>query len=162
MKKRISLLLFISLIGVPVSFAADSGTGCGLGSIIWEGQKGILSQLFAGTTNGTSGSQTFGITSGTSNCTNDGIVKTEEQVNVFVAVNLENLREEMAQGKGEYLTSLAELMNIPKEQQASFFAMTQEQFDFLYPKESTTPQELIQNLEQALLKHNTLAEVAVL
>ena len=41
--------------------------GCGLGSIVMGSKPGFM-QVFAASTNGCSGSQTFGITTGTSNC----------------------------------------------------------------------------------------------
>src|SRR6266545_2071443 len=41
--------------------------GCGLGSMLIGSKPGIV-QIFAATTNGSFGTQTFGITSGTSNC----------------------------------------------------------------------------------------------
>jgi hypothetical protein len=60
-------------LATPVALAQQdetaNSTGCGLGTIIFEGQKGIAPQVLAVTTNGTSGNQTFGITSGTLGCT---------------------------------------------------------------------------------------------
>lgn len=50
------------LLTVP-AHAVDS-TGCGLGSVIFKGQKGPLMQILAVTTNSSFGTQTFGITSG--------------------------------------------------------------------------------------------------
>ena len=41
--------------------------GCGLGSLVFESQPGFV-QVLAATTNGTSWNNTFGMTSGTSNC----------------------------------------------------------------------------------------------
>src|SRR5437870_11441910 len=41
--------------------------GCGLGSMVFGDQKGAI-QILAATTNWIFGTQTFGITSGTSNC----------------------------------------------------------------------------------------------
>ena len=41
--------------------------GCGLGSMIFGDQKGAI-QILAATTNSIFGTQTFGITTGTSNC----------------------------------------------------------------------------------------------
>src|SRR5690348_10000976 len=42
--------------------------GCGFGSMLFGKQPGFI-QVLAATTNGTFGSQTFGISTGTSNCT---------------------------------------------------------------------------------------------
>ena len=83
------------------------------------------------TTNGTFGSGTFGISSGTSGCTNDGKIMAEQSTTMFAQLNFENLSQEMAQGHGEHLASLATLMGVPIEQQASFFAVTQEHYGSL-------------------------------
>ncbi|QQR88624.1 MAG: DUF3015 family protein [Myxococcales bacterium] len=45
---------------------AYGAAGCGLGSMLIDSDGFV--QVFAATLNGTSGNQTFGITSGTSNC----------------------------------------------------------------------------------------------
>ena len=47
----------------------DTGPGCGLGKLAWsdyKGQKQIAPQVMMATTNGTFGSGTFGISTGTS------------------------------------------------------------------------------------------------
>ena len=57
--------------------------GCGLGSLIFDADSG-WTQIFAATTNGTSGNQTFGITSGTSNCDTG---PTKQSAKNFVTAN---------------------------------------------------------------------------
>ena len=63
---------------VGVAQAQQENTGCGLGTMLFDGQQGIAPQVLAVTTNGTSGNQTFGITSGTLGCTQDGVVKSSQ------------------------------------------------------------------------------------
>src|ERR671918_3036428 len=97
----------------------DTGPGCGLGKLAWgeyKHQKNIAPQVLMATTNGTFGSNTFGISSGTSGCTNDGTIMGQHKASVFAAANYDSLSQEMAQGGGEHLASLAELMGIPQEQ----------------------------------------------
>ncbi len=54
--------------GSGIKGSGTYGTaGCGLGSMAFGNQKGAI-QILAATTNGLFGTQTFGITSGTSNC----------------------------------------------------------------------------------------------
>src|SRR5919109_631952 len=77
----------------------DTGPGCGLGKFVWSDyskQKSIAPQVMMATTNGTFGSQTFGISSGTSGCTNDGTIMAEHKVTVFAAANYDTLSQEMA------------------------------------------------------------------
>lgn len=55
----------------------DNGHGCGLGKLAlsdYKHPKNIAPQVMMAKTNGTFGSQTFGISFGTSGCTNDGQV----------------------------------------------------------------------------------------
>src|SRR5437660_11210298 len=71
----------------------DNGPGCGLGKLAWGDyghQKSIGPQVLMATTNGTFGSQTFGISSGTSGCTNDGMIFADQKVNMLASINFEN------------------------------------------------------------------------
>jgi len=83
--------------------------GCGLGSMAFKDDDKI-SQVLAATTNGTFGTQTFGISTGTSNCTKNGLAKIEKETEMFVEVNYDVLQKEISQGKGETLNSFASLM----------------------------------------------------
>ena len=143
---------------------SDNGPGCGLGKLAWadyKNQKNIGPQVLMATTNGTFGSNTFGISSGTSGCTNDGVIFAEEKVNVFAAINFENLSQEMAQGHGEHLTSLATLMGVPAEHQPEFFALTQEKYTLLVKSGETTPVAMLKALNEAMAGHPVLAKVSM-
>ena len=134
----------------------DTGPGCGLGKVVWadyQNQKSIAPQVLQSTTNGTSGSQTFGISSGTSGCTNDGTVMAEHKVNVFAAANYDSLSQEMARGGGEHLASLAELMGIPEESRAQFFALAQTQYANLIASGDATPAAMIATLQNGIEAH---------
>lgn len=97
------LIAFLSLASMS-SFAAAYGTaGCGLGSILIGNDEGFV-QVFAATTNGTSGSQVFGISSGTSNCG-----KTAKTTAQFIEVNKSTLMKDAARGNGETLSALSEI-----------------------------------------------------
>lgn len=154
---------------IPMSSALadmskDTGPGCGLGKIAWAGTKGqnkIVQQTLAATTNGTLGNQTFGITSGTSGCTNDGVVMDDQRVSVFASVNFENLKQDMAQGRGEHLSSLARLMEIPAEQQGAFFALTQEKHAVLFTSQATTSTEMLIALNRELSAHPVLSQAVI-
>lgn len=107
MKK--SLLLFgMSFAYAGMAFA--NGAGCGLGAVIFEGSSGTMSHLSAATTNGSSGSQTFGITSGTSGCDSDSTVQVEQKQAEFVATNLPQLMNDISRGYGIYLSSYGRLL----------------------------------------------------
>lgn len=102
--------LVIALVSLfaSVSFAKQYGEGgCGLGSMLL-GKDG--NQVLAATTNGTSYSQTFGISSGTSGCVDDGAVAQQKQVPAYIEVNKMALAIDASRGEGETLSGLAQLM----------------------------------------------------
>src|SRR5436309_12522784 len=140
-----------------------NGPGCGLGKLAWSdyrNQNNIAPQVMMATTNGTFGSQTFGISSGTSGCTNDGTIMAEEKVNVFAAANYDSLSQEMARGGGEHLASLAELMGVPEETRPEFFALAQTQYATLVASGNTTPTAMIETLQSGIKTHPNLVKVS--
>src|SRR5213593_3981533 len=165
MLKKVLLLSVAVLFGMQVGLAMavnpDTGPGCGLGKLAWSDyshQKNIGPQVLMATTNGTFGSQTFGISSGTSGCTNDGKVMAEQKTTMFAQLNFENLSQEMAQGQGEHLASLATLLGVPAEHHAEFFAMTQERYTSLIQSGETTPVAMLKALNGAIAGHPVLAQ----
>lgn len=157
MKRLLYAAVVFALIPVSQSFGAGEGPGCGAGTIIFKGQKGIVPQVLAATTNGSFGNQTFGMTTGTLGCTQDGVVKNEEKVYVFASANLDNLSQEMAQGQGEHLASLAALLGIPAEHQTDFFTLTQAKYTAIFPTEKTTSGEMLVALNQEMSTHPNLS-----
>ena len=75
--------------------------------------------------------------------TKDGLVKKEERINAFVALNSENLHQDVAKGHGEYLSSLESLLGVPEEKQLAFRRSVQRQYPTLV---ETTPTTLGQRL----------------
>lgn len=107
MKKLV--IASLMLLGVSAFAKPYGDAGCGLGSIVFGDQAGFT-QVFAATTNGTSYSQTFGISTGTSNCTDGGSVKGAMAVPAFIEVNKASLAKDAARGEGETLAGLANLL----------------------------------------------------
>ena len=140
----------------------DNGPGCGLGKLAWMdygSQKQIAPQVMMATTNGTFGSQTFGISSGTSGCTNDGMIMKNKHINMTSRV-FESLAQEMAQGRGEHLASLAALLGVPEEAQPEFFALVQEKYTLLVGADDTTAVTMLQVLQAAMAERPALAKVS--
>ncbi|MDR4467519.1 MAG: DUF3015 domain-containing protein [Nitrospira sp.] len=156
-------VLFGAQAGLAMASNPDTGPGCGLGKLAWaeyKGQKEIAPQVLMATTNGT-GMNTIGISSGTSGCTNDGKIMSEHKTNVFASLNFDALSAEMAQGKGEHLTSLATLMGIPADRHGEFFAMTQERYTSLVQAGEASPVALVKSLNDAIAGHPVLAQASV-
>lgn len=80
--------------------------GCGLGSIVF-GEQGGLVQVVAATLNST-GYQSVAITVGTSNCSEKGVFG---QTTDYINTNKVALESDLARGEGETLASLSALMN---------------------------------------------------
>ena len=167
MSKKVIMLSVAVLFGMQAGLAMaanpDTGPGCGLGKLAWgdySHQKNIAPQVLMATTNGTFWSQTFGISSGTSGCTNDGKVMSEHKTTMFAQLNFENLSQEMAQGQGEHLASLATLMGVPTEQHAAFFAMTQERYTSLVKTGEASPVAMVKAINDAIATHPVLAQVS--
>lgn len=107
--KQLLFAIASLLIGSSAMAAGYGDAGCGLGSQVFGAEKGF-SQVFAATTNGTSGNQTFGITSGTSNCVDAGAVASSKAVPAFIETNVAALAGDASKGQGENLATLAHLM----------------------------------------------------
>lgn len=128
------------LIGGQTEAGAASwgdGPGCGLGKVVFDNQpKSILMQHFGSTSNVPS--QPFAISSGTSGCTNNGMIVQHEVVTVFVSQNVDHVSQDMARGRGEYLSSLATLMGIPPDRQTEFFILAQELFRDMMQRQTSS------------------------
>lgn len=89
-------------------------------------------------------------TSGRSWFTEDGLVKADYRVTAFASLNFENLKQDMAQGRGEFLTSFSTLLGVRSDRQAEFFAFVQQRYSQLVPSAQTTPAELVATLTHTL------------
>jgi len=167
MKRRWFMAFTGILIGLQVSVAfavnPDNGPGCGLGKLAWadyKSPKNIAPQVMMATTNGTFGSQTFGISFGTSGCTNDGKVMAEHRTSLFVASAFDALSEDMARGGGEHLTALATLMAVPVEHHAAFFAMAQQHYVALVQAGEISSVAVVKALQDAMVGHPVFAQAS--
>ena len=141
MKKIIRL---IAALGLTTAVYANENTGCGLGSLIIHNQNTVALQVLAATTNGTSGNQTFGITSGTSNCAKPNNYVSNDKLNKFVSENMDELAMDISSGKGETLSTVAKLMNV--ENTSDFSAKLQANFSTIYSSENVTSATVIDSI----------------
>lgn len=138
LKLFVLTIIFGSFLGTVQLMSAPYGmAGCGLGSLIIRDNNFL--QIFAATTNGTSGSQTFGITTGTSNCTPGSKAYQEKQQEIFVTVNFESLETEMASGNGEKVFALSQMLGCDMN---TFSKISREYYKEFFTK-NTTPSELL-------------------
>jgi len=159
MKNKLIIAAVLTLSPIGIVMAAPNNVGCGGGSIIFKGQNGVAPQVMAATTN-SSYSQTFGISSGTSGCAQDGVVDTPAMVSMFINTNLDKLAHDMAVGKGETLESLASLIGVDSADKSAFFATTKAHFAEIIPSASTNTQDVIDALNHVLAANSELAQYA--
>ncbi|UVT20077.1 MAG: DUF3015 family protein [Nitrospira sp.] len=156
-----SLVLASALISVQpgTGLAAwGDGPGCGFGKMVFTTEpKSILLQHFGSTLNVPT--QPFAITSGTSGCTNNGMIVKEDRATVFASVNYDNLSQEMAQGSGEHLASLATLLGVPPDRQLGFFSLVQAHYRSLVQAGDNSPQTMLIALQAAVAEQPDLSTV---
>lgn len=146
--KRITILaIVLCLASYGAAMANQNNVGCGIGTLIFEGKDGLVSQVLAATTNGIFGNQTFGITSGTLNCDKFASFASNEQLDGFVGDNMDALAMDISRGEGEYLLTLAVLLDVPADQRPEFYALLQTNFSKIYPDASVTHTDVLNNLE---------------
>ncbi len=118
--------------------------GCGLGSLIFENQPGGV-QILAATTNGTSYSQTFGITSGTSNC---GAAAFASGTKNFVDANREAVAKDISRGQGEAIGALTQL-NLCSDSSAVGSAL-QKRFQEIFPSSDASTEAVTAEILRTL------------
>jgi len=143
MKKLVISLSAIIALGSFASATANSQTGCGLGSVLIKDDSSALMLAIQATTNGTSGNQTFGITSGTSGCKKTKLVM-NERVTEFVASNMDTLAKEIAMGHGESLDTLDELLEVKNK--LAFNTKLQENYNKIYSSKSVKMADVLDNI----------------
>ena len=126
--------------------AAYGMAGCGLGSLVFA--ENTKAQIFAATTNGTFGNQTFGITFGTSNCAENGQMASKERVESFIAANRQSIQTDIARGSGETLNGLAELMG--HKNSLDFNAKLKSNYSQIFAKNDLSAQQITANMFQVI------------
>ncbi len=131
--------------------------GCGLGYVLLSNKENSkVMQVLGGTTNGTFGNQTFGISSGTSGCTEDGAVKIVKAAEVYAEVNLDSLRREMAAGDGEYVRTFASLLGANDSNVSTLVKVFHDNYASLFPTASTSTSDMLASMETVLGDYKAL------
>jgi hypothetical protein len=134
MKKLLVMVAVLSLFAASYASANQMNTGCGVGTLIFQDTKdqSTLVQAVAISTNGTF-INSFGVTTGTSDCKQPSKVVKNERLNEFVHANLDDLARDISAGRGETLSTVAELMGVPSADRAAFNANLQAHFQEIFP-----------------------------
>jgi hypothetical protein len=148
MKKRIlSLALVAGVIFALSANAANKGmAGCGLGSMVFPDDNSKL-QIVSGILNWVGGNQTFAITSGTSNCVDHGASASA----MYIAVNQESLKKDIARGEGESLNGLSQLLKCSDP--VALNSTLQQNYASIFPSNEVKSEQVNKNIH-ALIQSN--------
>ena len=156
MKKLISILSLIAALPT-LAMAADNVGGCGVGSMVFKGQSGVVPQVLAVTTNGSTGNQTFGITSGTLGCTQDGVVTSNMKTALFIQSNRDQLARYMSVGSGETLAALSHLLGVETQDQVAFNRLAKDNVARIFTTDSVATEQVVASLREVLASDATLS-----
>lgn len=157
MKKLVAVTALAALFPA-IAIAQQNNIGsCGWGSKVFDGQSGLAPQVLGATTNGTFGNQTFGITSGTSGCTQDGAVRSTWKTAMFIDGNKETLARDMSVGSGEALDSLAHLLGVDAQDRAAFNGLAKDNLARIFPSDDVATQQIVASLREVMAADARLA-----
>jgi len=157
MKKLIagSVLLISSSAVLAV---APGGPDCGWGNLLFDGQSGIGPHFAASTTNGTSGNNTFGMTSGTNGCSTGGTLTYGGSS--MVSNMMDEFSEDVARGHGDALNAVATSMGVEKADRELFAKVAHDNFNSIFPHENVTALEVTASLNTLMKANSRLAKYA--
>jgi hypothetical protein len=142
-------LFLVFTISSSALAAGYGAAGCGFGGSVIEDNR-VLPQIGAWFLNSLLGNQTFGITSGTSDCGQKKGGITEKDQTLFVEINYHSLAKEMAAGEGEGLQTLSGLLGCPEQEARGFAAFTKQNYPSIFHGGNLTPAEMLSSLKKEL------------
>lgn len=166
MMKKTSVVLLAAAMGLsaPLAFAGEQAAGCGIGKVVLEGKSSKGANIVAAILNDILIPRTLFMSTAATmgepilGCDPTQTVLKDVEKERFVASNMDNLSQEMAQGQGAHLEALAAVMGISDADRAAFFAMTQEEYASLMPRQDAAAGDMLASLNGAMLRHPELAK----
>ena len=157
--KKLAGIATAAILLVPAAALAQVNNvgSCGWGSKVFDGQSGVVPQSLAGITNGTFFNQTFGVSFGTSGCTQDGTVRSTWKTSMFIDGNKERLARDMSIGGGETLDALAHLLGVEAADQGAFNRAARDNMQRIFPSSSAATEDILAILRNVLNADTQLA-----
>ena len=155
MKKVIAGLALLSASSVVMA-EAPGGPNCGWGNALFEGQSGLGSHIIASITNGTSGNNTFGMTSGTNGCSTSGTLTYGGKS--MVSSIMGEFSEDVAAGEGDAMDTVAVVYGVEKQDRATFAKVMHENFTVIFPNEDVTADDMMASIEAIMKADATLSK----
>jgi hypothetical protein len=157
-------MLYVAMISALTSFnvqAENDGAPCGVGSTVYKGDSGKSAHFtaafidyiinFIGVPT-TPISMTFGVMG----CDTSTTVKLHQEKEIFVAMNFDNLSQDIAKGEGNYLVSYAQILGVSTEDLSTFNQLSQEQYLALLDSDDASAIELVKQMDNAMMSHPIL------
>jgi len=156
--RKVIVLAAVAALFPAAALAQQNNVGsCGWGTKLFDGQSGIFPQGAAGITNGTFFNQTFGVSFGTSGCTQDGTVRSTWKTAMFIDGNKERLARDMSVGEGEALESLAHLLGVQEADRAAFNRIARDNMHRIFPSDNAGTEQVVSELRAVLMSDAKLA-----
>lgn len=127
--------------------------GCGLGAMLIGNKPGFV-QVFAATTNGIFGNQTFGISSGTLGCGAQPTV-TVSSTKQYIQSNRQAFAKDVARGQGETVANLASLAGCSNS--AEVGVKLQASYKTIFPAANVSDVQVSENAVAVLRADASLA-----
>lgn len=167
MKKVICISVITGILAIgsaQLLFAAEKGAGCGIGKVILDGRTGQDPHIVAAILNDILIPRTIFMSTATSmnkpmlGCDPKQTVQREQEKTVFVASNIDQLSQEMAQGGGVHLEALADAIGVQDQDKPAFYAMTQNELPKLISAQEQGTGEVLTSLRLAMAERPILAQ----
>jgi len=159
MKRIITGLALLSASSVAMAGSAGGDTGCGWGNALFKGQSGTAPHVLAGTTNATSGNNTFGMTTGTNGCSTSGTLGYGGKSAVSAIMN--EFSEDVARGEGDALSTVAVLYGVEPVDRDTFAQVMHQNFAVIFPSEDVTADEMMASIEEVMKADPVLARYII-
>ena len=156
--KKLLVAVSLGMLSSTAFAEAAGGNGCGWGNLLFDGQSGKVSHVLALTTNGSTGNNTLGVTSGTNGCSGAGTINYGGKEVVQVGAVMDEFSEDVARGEGEILTAMAVTLGISQEDRAYFKQAMQQNFATIFPKEDVTQEDVLAGMWQVLGEDEVLSK----
>lgn len=140
--KKLLVVVAMSLMASSAFAAKYGSAGCGLGSMVFEGDQTWWKQVLAATTNGT-GFQTIAITLGTSNCDSPAPLKVG-QAEAYVEANKVALSNDIARGNGETIAGLSKVYGCSNS--SEFGQALKNNYSAIYTNANSSAREITHNI----------------
>ena len=156
--KKFFVAIALSALSTSAFADAAGGNGCGWGQLLFDGQSGAASHVLGLTTNGSTGNNTFGVTTGTNGCSHSGTITYGGKTMVQVGAVMDEFSEDVASGDGEVLTAVAVTLGVKQQDRAYFKATMHNNYAEIFPTQNVTQEEVLANMWEVLGDDDRLSQ----